>query len=222
MAKNEDFVMPRVIVFDGGRGGEEVVEYLKNELPILDVKRVRGSRIIEARHTRYGICMAVENELMPYIFKADLIVLGGFLVSQTVEWLRSRYPDQIFVAVKCDLGELSRAMMSNVMILADDKFKRTWQYRRLKVNFRDYNVMEPRCAHWRELVSDGTLAGENLELKDELTKYSESKVDTIVIMNTYFTKIEEDLLKVFGRQVWIIDFKKKLREDINEALGLKE
>ncbi len=214
--------MPKVIVFDGGQGGEEVAEYIERELPILEVKKVTGSQEIGAKHTKYGVCMAVENELLPYIFKVDLIVLGGFLVSQAVEFLKSRYPDQQFVAVKCDLRELSRAMMSNVMILADDKFKKTWQYRRLKVSFKNYNIVEPRCAHWQKLAGDEAVLGANLRLRDELAKYRGGKVDTIVIMNTYFTRIETDLMEVFGRQVWIIDFKNKLMEDINEALGLKE
>ena len=82
--------------------------------------------------------------------------------------------------------------------------------------------MEPQCAHWRELVCDKTILGMNLRLKNELAKYKSDKIDTIVIMNTYFTKLEENLFEVFGRQIWIIDFKKKLRKDINEALGLKE
>lgn len=214
--------MPKVIVFDGGQGGEEVMKYIEDELPILEVKRVVGSEKIEIKHTKYGMYAAIENELLPYIFKVDLIVLGGFLISQATEWLENKYPGQKFVAVKCDLGELSPAMMSNVMVLADDKFKKTWQYRRLKTSFKDYNVMEPQCARWRELTYGKMTLKTNLQLKNELTKYKKDKVDTIVIMNTYFTKIEENLFEVFGRQVWIVDFKKKLREDINEALGLKE
>ena len=208
--------MAKIVVFDSGRGGEEVVKYLEDELPILEVKRVAGSEEIEAKHTKYGMCVAIEHELLPYIFKVDLIVLGGFLVSQVVEWLQSKYPGQKFVAVKCDLEELSPTMMNNVMILADDKLKKTWQYRRLKMNFKDYNVMEPQCAHWRELVCDKTILGMNLRLKNELAKYKSDKIDTIVIMNTYFTKLEENLFEVFGRQIWIIDFKKKLRKDIKQ------
>ena len=80
--------MLKIVVFDGGWGGELVADYLAEELQTIEIERV-----IDWKHAPYDnktiseIESLSEDCLRPYVGKVDLIVLGGYATSLALEFL---------------------------------------------------------------------------------------------------------------------------------------
>lgn len=80
--------MLKVVVFDGGCGGEAVAEFLAEELQVVEIIPV-----IDWNHAPYDnqdsceICRLADMSLQKYIGKVDLIVLGGYVASMALEFL---------------------------------------------------------------------------------------------------------------------------------------
>lgn len=166
--------MLKIVVFDGGMGGEAVADYLDQELQIVEIIRV-----IDWEHAPYdgksttAICKLAESQLAPYFNKVDLIVLGGYAAAQGIDYLRTSYPDQKFVSVGVNYHRILRAtiypdritaIMNNTLI--DTEFCQT-----LRENLPFSTLSVPDSTGWERLTNIGELSAELLH--KELGAYFE-------------------------------------------------
>lgn len=147
--------MLKIVVFDGGWGGELVADYLEHELGVVEVVRV-----IDWQNAPYDqldlaeICSLAERHLRRYIGRADLIVLGGFAVSECLQQLRQRYPKQRFVGMEVDFHQItrSRVLLEDLMVLVDDGICREHLCQELQRKLPYVSLILPDCSGWAHMI----------------------------------------------------------------------
>ncbi len=89
----------KIVVFDGGTGGEFFADRLESELPVVEIIRVIDWRGAEQNCKSYRDARKIaEQALLPYIGKVDLIILANYLLSTTsLNYFRRKYQRQKFI-----------------------------------------------------------------------------------------------------------------------------
>ncbi len=156
--------MLKVVVYDSGWGEECVANYLRKELPIMEVEQVGRRNAIwydrpEEWNGREAILEAI-RVLTPYIGKCDAIVLGGYASSLMIEVLRREFPGQNFVGMAVDFEKIfhSRMMPSNVGVLVNPIIAESELMNDLQMNLAGANLVVPDTLGWDELLDDDMLS----------------------------------------------------------------
>lgn len=164
--------MLKVVVFDGGWGGRNVANYLAEELGVIDVECITtcGSQPYELMSPD-EICAVVEESLKPYIGKADLIVLGGYMSSIALDVLRDRYPDQRFVGMGVDyrLIRNTRHKPQAVTVMGDAPLVSLPVWSELRARLPEACLIAPDCSGWESLIDMGEMSSEVIKI--ELGEY---------------------------------------------------
>ena len=94
--------MLKVVVFDGGYGGEIFADKLESELTVIKVIRV-----IDWRHADQFLknprCarQAAREALRPYIGRVDLIIFANYFLSATsLKFFQHKFRNQAFLGLK--------------------------------------------------------------------------------------------------------------------------
>lgn len=220
----------RIVVVDSGWGGEMVADLIEAELAIVEVVRVIDWRHAPySRHRKAEILAYVEEALVPYWRRTDVVVLGGYEVSLVVEELEVRHPEQKFVAMRLEQFEpRRREARGQVLLLADPRLGRMEECARLvkALEAQGIKVHAPNCAHWTELIDEGEMTSEIIR-KTLLTsptlkgKQAAFCIDTVLLANTHYWDITEQLREVLRWPVHIVDLKDDLMQNVCRALGLR-
>ncbi len=155
--------MLKIVVFDGGWGGEVVANYLRSQLSVVDIVRA-----IDWNHAPYdNIDLAKVREyteecLLEYIGRVDLIVLGGYTVATTLDFLRLKYPQQKFTSVGVNYYRVLRASKypDRVTVIMNETLKGTDFCEELRDNLPFSTLALPDCSGWEELANTGELSRE--------------------------------------------------------------
>ena len=207
----------KAIVLSYGYGGKEIKKILEDELPVLELESIQIKKKILEKRTKHGIYLQVEEDILPYLYKADVIILGGFLMAVALNYLRNQYPDQMFLGVAGDVSQIKKEATKNVMILADKKLQKMLWFQRMKYELNDLKLILPDISGW---LADGIIDKD--KVKAEIGGFGNGKVDTLVVLDVDFWAHEETILRILGRQVWVIDFKEKLRDEVERVLCAKK
>lgn len=241
--------MLKVVVFDGGWGGEIVANYLEEELGIVEIIRV-----IDWKNTPYDeksaeeIAGLAEENLQKYFGKVDLIVMGGYATGLAINRLSEKHPEQTFIGPKInyDLVLRARAYPEKVVVLAGKTVHNSLVRTETREKMPYSTLILPDCGGWEELINEDMMTKEILRaelawdfvlqkqkqklqssLNDEPgnvnVEYTRTKLkpDVVLILNTHYREIKENLEEIFGWRVRIIDFRQKLLHDICFALKLR-
>lgn len=152
--------MIKIVVFDGGWGGELVANFLQNELNVVEIVRV-----IDWRNAPYDeksekeICMLAEKALRPYIGECDLIVLGGYAVSLALESLKKLFPRQKFIGMGINQYRLrrSRNRQKQIAVLASESVKHSKWRAELKRIFPKARIKWADCRGWGQLINENRM-----------------------------------------------------------------
>lgn len=163
--------MLKIVVFDGGWGGEIVANYLSSEL-----ETVRVTKVIDWQNAPYEgkdltqIGQLTEQSLQPYIGAVDLIVLGGYVVSAALEYLRRQYPKQCFVGMGINYYRVkkSRCTLSHVALLGNENLLGELIYKEVRQKLPNLSIICPDCSGWDSLIDAGEMSEDVLrtELQD--------------------------------------------------------
>ena len=215
------------MVFDSGWGGELVADFLEEEIGVVEVIRV-----IDWRNAPYEqknqreICDAIEEALSGFFGKVDVFVLAGFASSRALDLIRKRRPMERFVGFR--YGQFKRALKTNegfkALILAEKSEQERPEFWRLveRLEERDIIVEIPNCEGWAKMIDDGDMKIGLIE--EELGKYVDSRrlgVDAVIICNTHFWDIRQEIREVLKWPAQIIDQKWEVLHAVCRALELK-
>lgn len=148
--------MLRVVVYDGGWGGEVVARFLTEELGMVEVVRV-----IDWNHAPYEnktvkeVCQLARQNLARYIGRVDLIVLGGYAVTAALEELRGAFPTQTFVGVNADCRRLlkSRMFPRRVALLMSEVTRDSGVCQAVQCELPSAEMVVPECVGWEALAN---------------------------------------------------------------------
>lgn len=153
--------MLKIVVFDGGWGGEIVANYLANELKIVEIIRV-----IDWRHAPYEdktltqVCHYAEDSLREYFGKVDLIVLGGYMSSYAIGYLQRRYCRQKFVGMSINYYRIlkSRLYPSDITVMMNNSLIDTPICDTMREKLPFSTLVVPDCSGWETLINDGVIS----------------------------------------------------------------
>lgn len=150
--------MLKVVVFDGGWGGETVASYLTKELQVVDILRVIDwdNAPYETKNAA-EIRRLAELALLDYINKVDLIVLGGYSAAMALDYLQNRFPQQKFVAVGINYHHILKASHypNHITILMNGTLLETELKQELHKHLPYSTLSIPDCSGWEELTNSG-------------------------------------------------------------------
>lgn len=237
--------MLKVVVFDSGCGGDIVADYLADELGIVEIVRATSVNLSLEDGSLSDICRFSKACLRTYAGKVDLIVLGGYVVSLALEFLRREYPDQKFVSVGINYYRIlhSRAFPDQVAIMADKALFEAVVRKEVCQELPYSTLILPDCSGWDNLIDEGRMSTEVLrsdlgpyfalrpDLRHSLLPPPGAphsapgepelfKPDVVLLLNTHFWLIKPNLEELFGYRVRVLDFRQKLLHDTCRALGL--
>lgn len=246
--------MLKIVVFDGGWGGEVVANYLEEELSVVEVVRV-----IDWKNAPYDeksveeIAEYAEENLQGYFGKVDLIVLGGYAVGLAKKILRERHPEQEFISpeINYDLILRARCYPEQVAILAGKTVYNSLVRSEVREKLPYSTLILPDCGGWEELINEDLMTKEILRTElawdfilqkqkqkhkklanaavnedgsigsEITTTRKKMKPDVVLILNTHYWEVRENLEEAFGWKVRMIDFRQKLLHDVCFTLKLR-
>lgn len=166
--------MLRIVVFDGGWGGQIVANYLSSELAIAKVDTIIDWQCVPYEDKDPRLLLTRAKELISTeIGKADLIVLGGYVVSLLIKDLRKIYPKQKFVGMGINFYRILKTRCSPecVTIMGDNILQKSTIFERLQRNLPDSTLVFPDCSGWEQLIDMGEMSTDILRY--ELGDYFE-------------------------------------------------
>lgn len=194
--------MLKVVVFDGGFGGELFADKLEAELPILEVIRVidwrKAKDILESpRKAR----RAAEIALRPYLGKVDLIFFANFLLSTTsLRYFRRKYKNQKFLGLEL---RSKRLVKKPTLILTTKAVTRSIHYYHFSHQLHAKTICLDR---WPELIDNGEFT--HYSLKQDLetaTLKIRFSPQQILLACGQFTELKPHFRQIFGHNIRIVD-----------------
>lgn len=157
--------MLKVVVYDGGWGGELVADYLGRELTTVEIIRV-----IDWAHAPYDgrdlleIVELAEANLQDYIGEVAAIVLGGYVASMVLEILKQRHPEQIFVGLGVNYDRIlhSRNYPEKVVVLMDQILNESSLREELRQKLLYSTLILPDCSGWEDLINRNAMTEDYL------------------------------------------------------------
>ena len=197
--------MLKVVVFDGGYGGELLADRLEEEVPVIEVIRVIDWRnadklLLSAKSAR----RVAREALRPYIGRVDLIIFANHLLSVTsLRYFRRKYPVQKFVGL--DLKKPDTFINRETLILTTKAVART-------INFYNYLFRLKRDCRvltlddWPNKIDDGELSSEEIKnVFGDLTCEKKFCPKEIILLCAQFTDIKNDIRNTMGNNIRIYD-----------------
>lgn len=164
--------MLKIVVFDGGWGGELVASFLQHELEMVSVTKVIDwLNVPYETKTAAEIYILAQKYLAPFIGKVDLIVLGGYTVSVALEQLRSQYPQQKFVGMGISYNYLLKLRQppNQIALLCNSSLVETSLCTDLQDYLPESTLIIPDSSGWEELINTGEMT--SAVLRTELQDY---------------------------------------------------
>lgn len=182
--------MLKIVVFDGGWGGEVVADYLENELGVVEIIRE-----IDWPNSPYDgksipeICKLTYDCLGKHIGKVDLIILAGYTVSMTIDYLQERYKRQKFVTVGVNYYRIlkSENYPSRVTAILSQSLVETDFCQDLRCNLPYSTLAIPDSSGWEEQANTGDLCAGIL--RTDLEAYFELRPPIMFRPDNQFAKL---------------------------------
>ena len=200
--------MIKVVVFDGGYGGEILADRLEKELPVIEVIRVidwrNAESLLQSTHAARRVAV---KALKPYAGRVDLIIVANYLVSLSgLKFLRKAFPHQKIIGLKLP-QEITNESGKRPLILATQAVLRTPSVRKFLIKLRLRGRIRVVVQDtWPSLIDDGELDRVTIELAlREKGIVRGTAWKEILLLCSQFYDIVPDLRQILGTRIKISD-----------------
>ncbi len=189
--------MLKIVIFDGGFGGELFADQLEAELDVIEVIRVidwrNAEKILKSRREAR---IAAEKSLRPYFGKVDLIVFANYLLSLTsLKYFTRKYPDQKFIGL--NLKTPDTFLDYPTLILTTSQVSRTLSYYNF-VHSIKRRTKTLALDDWTAKIDDGELTESEIsETLQTFLKTEKFIPEEIILAEANFVDIKPILKKLF-------------------------
>lgn len=194
--------MLKVVVFDGGYGGEFFADKLEQELPILEVIRVIDWRNAESILASPRKARRIAKQaLRPYIGRVDLIIFANHLLTLTsLKYFRRKYKNQQFLGL--NLKQPDTFIKRDILVLTTKAVAKTVNYHHFIFRTkRKSKTLTPD--HWLAAIDDGELTEE--AIRDTFQKFHVQSPREVVLACSQFNDIKPELKNILGQNLKIYD-----------------
>ena len=197
--------MLKVVVFDGGYGGEFFADMLEEELPVIEIIRV-----IDWRHAQQILSSPIKarriarDALRPYIGKVDLIILANHLLTITsLKYFRRKYKNQKFLGLS--LKKPDTFVNRDVLILTTKAVARTVNYYNFVFHIKR-KTKTLALDRWADEIDDGELTESKMrETFERVFIRSRLEPKEVILACSQFNDIKVELKNIFGHNLKIHD-----------------
>lgn len=197
--------MLKVVVFDGGYGGEFFADRLEAEIPILEIIRVIDWRnadqiLLSSRSAR----KIAKTALRPYIGKVDLIIFANHLLTLTsLKYFQRKYKNQKFIGLP--LKQPDSFAKRDVLILTTRAVAKTINYRNFILHIKR-KTKTLTLDRWLAEIDDGELTEQ--EIRSTLETFlihHDFNPEEIILACSQFSDIKSELKNILGHNLKIYD-----------------
>jgi glutamate racemase len=193
-------------VLDSGIGGEAVAQALQRRFPDATITSVNDKENVPYGDKSHEEIRALTDAAIELLLGNDVIVIAcNSATASAIEWLRERYPTQLFIGLEPMIKPAAVATKSNVIaVCATPATLTSERYRTLKDTYaQDVTVLEPDCSTWAKMIEDNTV--NERQIADQITQLIDQKADVIVLGCTHYHWIKDDILKLTQDRAAVID-----------------
>lgn len=197
--------MLKVVVFDGGYGGEFFADQLEEQLPILEVVRVidwrNADKLLSSPRSARKVA---KKALRAYIGKVDLIIFANHLLAiSSLRHFRRKYKNQKFLGL--GLKQPDTFVKRDILILTTKAVARTINYQ----NFLFHIKRKSKTLtldDWPLEIDNGDLTENKIRstLKKLLSK-EKFNPQEVILACSQFNDIKTELKNIFGQNLKIHD-----------------
>lgn len=213
--------MLKVVVLDGGFGGELFADRLEEELPVVEVIRVipwrNADDFLKSPHAARKAAM---EALKSYIGSVDLIILANYLLSTTsLGYFRRKYKKQRFVGLT--LPSLTTFVGRPTVVLTTTALAHTINYHTYCLRLRR-KVATICLDSWPPLIDDGELT--DAMIRTEFQRFfikNHYYPEEIVLTCSQFHDISPSLRAILGHNLKIHDSTRDAISEITKLLGIR-
>ncbi|MBQ3296505.1 hypothetical protein IJI18_00080 [Candidatus Saccharibacteria bacterium] len=197
--------MLKVVVFDGGYGGELFADKLETELPIVKVIRVIDWRSADRflKNSR-AARQAAKEALRPYIGRVDLIIFANYFLSATsLKYFRRKFKNQNFLGLK--LPYPTTFIKRPTFVLTTRALAHTISYQNYK--FRLNRPIDTLCLDsWVGLIDDGELTVNMVYREfEKFRRKNHCLPNEVILTSSQFNDIIPQLREVLGGNIKIYE-----------------
>lgn len=211
----------KIGVFDSGIGGEAVAASIRKAFPEIDIVVVN-----DRTHMPYGdrttpdVRNLTNAAIQPLLEqKCDVIIIAcNTATALAIEWLREKYPKQLFFGLEPMVKMARNRTHTNVItICATPATLGSARYQHIKNEFAsDATVIEPDCHDWARMIEDNEINEAKISEMVELCK--EQNSDVIVLACTHYHWIREEIEQLAGPNVTVLDPSEAIVNRVAELL----
>ena len=207
-------------VFDSGIGGEAVAASLAKAFPQADIVTVN-----DREHVPYGsrgeteITSLTDAAIQPLLGRNVIVIACNTATAVAIDWLRERYPGQLFVGIEPMVGPATRLTQSGaVTICATPATLGSARYAQLKQIYScNVSFHEPDCSAWSRMIEDNAM---NTAAIDEMVDAARAhKSDVIVLACTHYHWIKQDIMSRSADFATVIDPSDAVAHHIRELVS---
>ena len=197
--------MLKVVVFDGGYGGEFFADKLAEALPVIEIIRVIDWRNAEKiLSSPRAARKTAETALRPYIGRVDLIIFANHLLTLTsLRYFRRKYKKQNFIGLNLKAPETF--IKNDVLILTTSAVSRTMRYRLFTFRLRRH-IATLNVDSWPIKIDDGELTEQEVaETINNALINKKASPKEVILACSQFNDIKPALRKALGHNLKIYE-----------------
>lgn len=198
----------RLGIFDSGIGGEAVAASLRHAFPDAEILTVN-----DREHMPYGdrtvddITRLTETAVQSLLrAQCDAIIIAcNSATAASIETLRVRYPNQLFVGLEPMVKPAATMTRSKtIAICATPATLSSARYQNLKQKFADgLKILEPDCRDWARMIEDNDI--NEVHIEEVVESVCASGADVIVLACTHYHWIRETIEKTAAGRAAVLD-----------------
>jgi len=209
--------MNKIVVFDGGFGGELFADQLEAALPVVDTIRVIDWRNAnDLQSSAHKARKLTEDALRPHFNKVDLIVLANHFVSTTsLKYFQKKYQNQNFIGLGLNPPQPSnksktkeptnKKIKRNALILTTKPLTRTFDFQKYCLKLKR-NTKILALDNWPSKIDDGELTQTEITETMRLFLSREKfKPQEVILLCSQFKDITTELRVALGHNIKICD-----------------
>lgn len=195
-------------VFDSGIGGEAVAKALSLEFPEAELLVVNDrDHVPYGSRTAEDIRQLTNTALQPLLgAQCDIIVIAcNSATSAAIDWLREKYPQQLFIGLEPMVKPASEQTKSRVItVCATPATLAGDNYARLRASYASsLTVIEPDCSNWAKMIEDNDVNEEAIRGVVELSLSQDS--DVIVLACTHYHWIKDLIESIVAGKATVLE-----------------
>lgn len=210
--------MLKIVVYDGGRGGELFAKHLKEQLPLVEIIPIIDKAHPELlrcgkRKARAIVCEAIAS----HVGKVDLIVIANhFIAATSLEYFRKKYPGQKFIGFS--LPQPDTFVSRPTLVLTTSSLERRLVFKKYVRSLRrELKILSPDQLIPK--IDDSSI--NYCDVRKIIVQRAKIKPDELILVCSHYSALISSLRLAYGRNLKIHDSYAETCHEVYRTLKIR-